>query len=181
MSKILDKSRTSPVAWLSLIIGGGALFLTLRNQQVVLRPYVGVTDGIQSVVEGVPRKIVYQIETKNVGSIPAFVHVIKHEITLIRESEVMKSGPRAIDFTPSVFLMPGQGFQMNGAFAEGSGMPATVADIVEGKAYIDIYLELEYDSPGLWGTNRHHYKGHMRVASQKGLPLAIGTTTAEAD
>jgi hypothetical protein len=176
-----EKNRPSVIAWISLGVGLLAVWLTLRNFQVTQRPYVGVFDAKYSVVEGPPRGIRYYVTLKNVGALPAFARVTRHEGTVTKNTSVTNFSASEIPARGPMFIMPGQTYEMPGIYVEGAPYSVSIADLLEGRASWDIYLDVDYESAGLFGTTTHHYSGHLLLHAQTPLPPLITTISTRAD
>ncbi len=151
---------------LALFISGGTFYYVAKTYSVQYRPYIGIIKIEHELTGDPPTTIRWVCALKNKGSIPAWVTLDEHVITLTTDG-VEENVPIITEARGRVqFIMPEQTFYIEGLMSDTEGR-ASVRDLLDGRTTLDVTVRLSYESRGiLYFKNKYTYAARSRLAGR---------------
>lgn len=149
---------------LALLVSLATFVYVARTYAVQYRPYVGIV-GIEHELTGNPPTMLrWRCVVKNVGSIPAWVHLEEYQATFTADGVATSRPIMEKNFGHVMFLMPEHPFNITGMIEDAEGHPV-VRDLLDGRATLDVSVRLGYESRGIfWLKNKYTYEARSRYA-----------------
>jgi hypothetical protein len=152
------------VGLLPLTISLGSFVYTMRTYTITHRPYIGITQvdyrpdtGAQGAIE----RLRWHIQVKNTGSLPGWMHVETHEVTVTMGAEVMPVPLPQPEPEARVFLMPGEVGILYGEFPDNASIP--IRHVLAGQAVLRDKVRFVYEpSAAMWWKPQFYYEATLR-------------------